>query len=156
MKNGVFHTYYWLTINGPCCIMSPMPLPTTLWVNPVPKPYNAARGIHAPGHLKDAFTQCVEDTNRGPWYLPLADENVLSFYDPRKQARWERMSLPDRGRWLTGQLWNCRDVMPGHICDDLDLPHWSSCAVGVRKLREELDRLRFADLTDLDSMRSCH
>jgi hypothetical protein len=41
--------------------------------------YNARRGGHAPGHLRDAFRECIEDPTPGPWYSALVDENVLSF-----------------------------------------------------------------------------
>jgi hypothetical protein len=32
------------------------------------------------------------------------------------------MSNEGRGRGLVGQIWNCTDIMPGLLCDDLELP----------------------------------
>jgi len=93
------------------------------------KRYNASRGGHAPGHLRDALIECIDNLNPGPWYLALA-----------MQKRWTAMSLEDRGRWLTGQLWNCRDILPGSVCADLELPigRNRTYAVAARKLRMEM------------------
>jgi hypothetical protein len=104
-----------------------------------PNRYNPSRGGHAPGHLRSALVQCIEDRTPGPWYSALADENVLSFMSAKMQERWEDMPLEERGRWLTGRLWNCTDVLPGTNCDDLDLPRGSTYALAARKLRAEIE-----------------
>ena len=105
---------------------------------PKRKPYNAARGGHAPGHLRDAFIECIESPDPGLWYSALADTGVLSFYSPEMQKKWTAMTVEQRGRWLVGQLWNCSDVMPGSLCDDLDLDRGSTYAVAARNLRRKM------------------
>ena len=39
-------------------------------------------------------------------------------------------------RHLSGSLWNCTDVMPRLLCDDLELPSGSNYAQGARKVRQ--------------------
>ena len=112
----------------------------------MPKQYDAARGGHAPDHLRDALVQCIEDPTPGPWYLALEDENLLPCCRP---DLWCIMKSHDRGWWLTGQLWNCTDVLPGTNCDNLGLPRGSTYAVAARKLRDELLR----KLTNVRSVR---
>lgn len=41
-------------------------------------------------------------------------------------------------RWLIGQLWNCRDMLQGAACDDLDLPRGTTYAQAVRKMASTL------------------
>jgi hypothetical protein len=81
---------------------------------------------------------CIEYISAGPWYGALADDETLRFYDPSMQARWDEMALKDRALWLTGQLWNCSDILPGGACSELDLPAGSTYAVAARMLRAEL------------------
>jgi hypothetical protein len=100
--------------------------------------FNAARGGHAPGHLRDAFSECFESPHSELWYSALANDDVLSFYSHELQEIWNHMSVEERGRWLVGQLWNCSDVMPGSLCDDLDLRQGSTYAVAARKLRRKM------------------
>ena len=80
--------------------------------------FSPSRGGHAPGHLRQ-------------WFESLVVDDVL----PAEMT--ERDLTP---RWLTGQLWNCRDVMPKHMCDALDLPEGArrSYAVGARLMRASL------------------
>ena len=102
-------------------------------------PYLASRGGHATGHLRDALHDCLLllDTDDSPWYEPLEQEETLLFRDRRQQLRWEKMSGEQRGRWLIGQLWNCRDILPWLDCSALDLPHGSTYAQAARKLHAE-------------------
>jgi len=79
--------------------------------------FNASRGGHTPGHLREAFIDFVEE----------GEINTDSFDDP-SQAELS---------YVTGQLWNCTDVMPGDVCDYLDLPHGSTFARGARELRAQ-------------------
>jgi hypothetical protein len=99
--------------------------------------YTPSRGGHAPGHLRRSFLDCLE-SNQEPWYALLGDSDTLFFYNAQQQARWHRMTLPERARWLTGQLWNCTDTLPESICWDLDIEEGSSYAMAARKLRLEL------------------
>jgi hypothetical protein len=48
------------------------------------------------------------------------------------------MTPIQRAAWLTGQLWNCTDMVPQMTCRDLDIPPGSTYAVAVRRLRAEL------------------
>lgn len=72
---------------------------------------------HAPGHLRDVFVEWVEAG------MPdgLVGEDV--FYEG-----------PRPTRWLLGQLWHCSDIMPGYVCEELDMPRGSTYAMAVRTL----------------------
>jgi len=107
---------------------------------PARRRYRADRGGHAPGHLRDAFLECLERFDCGdaePWHEALADDELIFFFSPDKQRWWEGLSSPDRGHWLIGQLWNCTDVMPSRACSSVELPQGSSYARAARKLRSE-------------------
>jgi len=93
------------------------------------------RGGHAPEDLRVALKACIEDRNPGPWYEALGDNDLLQFSSPTMQCRWDRMSIEDRGLWLTGKLWNCTDQMPSAYRDeDLGFTY----ATAARALRKEL------------------
>lgn len=62
---------------------------------------------HLGGHFRDTFVEFVE-----------ADD----FEAARKYA---------------GVMWNCSDIMPGWVCDMLDMPRGSTYAQAARRLREE-------------------
>ncbi len=59
--------------------------------------------MHAPGHIRDAFCELVEE-----------GEATVEFYG--KHAHVDAMSADERLWWLSGQLWNCTDVLPGGVC----------------------------------------
>ncbi len=105
--------------------------------------YTASRGGHAPGFLRGALCGAFDvsfwELNQKPWYKRLEGEEIIFFYDPRQQEWWDSLTFKERGRWLTGQLWNCTDIMPSSLCADLDLSPGSTYAMGVRKLRADLD-----------------
>ena len=71
--------------------------------------YHASRGGHAPGHPPQAF---VDWSDSQPGFVPV--------------ERWVGSpcidEMPVDLNWLIGQLWNCTDIMPGGLCDDLELP----------------------------------
>ena len=79
--------------------------------------YDPRLGGHAPGHLRDAFTEWVEDDGAESATVP-----VGSAGDERSTE------------WLIGQLWNCCDCMPRDLCAELNLPQGSTYAQGVRSL----------------------
>ncbi len=79
-------------------------------------PFVASRGSHAPGHIREAFRDWVENGKHGK---PTIDD------EPIERA------------WLIGQLWNVSDIMPSGLCDDLDLRAGSTYAQGVRALAAE-------------------
>ena len=87
--------------------------------------YNPARGGHAPGYLRSIFEDAVTEG----WPDSLAE---LGDADEIPGS-----TATERSRWLLGRLWNCSDVMPGALCDDLDLIRGSTYAVGARLLAAE-------------------
>jgi hypothetical protein len=104
-------------------------------------PYKANRGGHAPGYLRDAFENAIDESGEfdDSWYPQLGDEQPIFFNDPKLQDRWDIFSPKERGRLLIGQLWNCTDIMPSNLCSNLDLPSGSTFAKGVRKCLELMD-----------------
>jgi hypothetical protein len=84
--------------------------------------------MHAPGHLRDGFVALVEGDE---------DADGLFFYDPAKQERWEHMSAEERLSWLSGQLWNCTDVLPSDVCGELEIPQGSTYAQAARLIRQQ-------------------
>jgi hypothetical protein len=58
--------------------------------------YNPARGGHAPGHLRQAFLDYLDERDNHP------------SLDDAIEAGTEDRTL----RWLIGQLWNCSDILP--------------------------------------------
>lgn len=74
---------------------------------------------------------------RGVFEMLARDEDFIEGYP---------LALPADGpgylnprRWVLGRLWHCTDIMPGDLCDDLDLPRGSSYACGAQ-LVAKLDR----------------
>lgn len=92
--------------------------------------YCASRGGHAPSWLRGLFVDWVGADMRGP------------IHD-------ELHGVDRTARWITGQLWNCTDVMPSGLCGDLDLPRGSTYARGARRANE----MRWWPLTTLGRRR---
>ena len=82
-----------------------------------------------PGHLRDGFVALIEGDET-------ADD--LYFYDARNQQRWEGMNGDERLLWLSGQLWQCTDCLPGHVCDELAIPQGSTYAQAARHIRQSV------------------
>jgi hypothetical protein len=80
--------------------------------------YKFGHGGHVGGHLRDAF----EDFIDGPHEEHFHNGKQLDLLA------------------LTGMLWNCTDVMPGDLCDALDLPRGATYARGARKVRTRIIR----------------
>ena len=103
----------------------------------------ALLGGHAPGYLREIFCYPweefgIQEQMRSQWYDRLVDDIADNVYDEDQQKWWKILSTLERGKWITGQLWNCTDIMPGTLCDDLELPRGSSYAKGARKLRSQI------------------
>lgn len=64
---------------------------------------------HAGGHLRDRFIELVEEGADSPLTAELSG--------------------------LCGKLWNCIDVLPGFVCDELGLTAGSNYAKAARQLR---------------------
>jgi hypothetical protein len=79
--------------------------------------FNASRGGHAPGHIREWFEDLVEDG------------------EPNEEMQEQGRSA----RWVCGQLWNCTDIMASLLCDQLDLPIGSTYARGARAVLADLD-----------------
>jgi hypothetical protein len=81
--------------------------------------------MHAPAHLRDAFCELVEG----------AESVADTFYNDRTRAQLEAMSADEQLWWLSGQLWNCTDILPGGYCGDLGLSQGSTYAQAARLIR---------------------
>lgn len=83
--------------------------------------YTPNRGGHAPSFLRGIFQHLVE-------YLDEVDGKT-------KTIKYEEREISIR--WLIGQLWNCKDIIPSIYCSGLDLPSGASYAQGVRALKSK-------------------
>ncbi len=99
--------------------------------------YSASRGGHAPHHLSGALLEAV-DRNRREWWGEFGDPMVLDWRNQQQQAWWDGLDPKARGRWLTGQLWNCTDTLGSLYCEWLGIPQGSTFAQLARMLRAEL------------------
>jgi hypothetical protein len=89
---------------------------------------------HAPGHLREAFAYPWDYACDGAypwvdggWWQGYGEPSWLEIFDSGQLLeRLTRMPAAERAKWITGQLWNCSDVMPGLLCDDLELVRGST------------------------------
>lgn len=107
---------------------------------------------------------------RGPsWIRDLFCVFVEAYYDGLIEDDWSElltddfleendvwnkevlaMSPAERGRWLTGKLWHCTSIMPGSVCNVLDMRSGSTYAMGARKLREMLPTPALPEVAERD------
>lgn len=80
--------------------------------------YVPAQSGHSPGDLRDAFTAALKNHT-----LPAPDSRVLI-------GDYEILLLE-----LCGLMWHCTEHLPGHACDELDLPRGSTYARAARMLK---------------------
>lgn len=100
--------------------------------------YNASQGGHAPGHLRDGLLMALRnawDNSEEAWWRHLD----MKFFSLGQQIRWESWTPTERAIWLTGQLWNCHDILPGSVCALASLAQGSTYAQLVRHLRNEIN-----------------
>lgn len=90
-------------------------------LKPIPhkRRFNAGRGGHAPGHLRDWFDTYVETGE-------LDDE------------------MTEKGltiEWLCGQLWNCSDTLPSIVYNELDLRSTANTyAAAAREIKNRMTK----------------
>jgi hypothetical protein len=112
--------------------------------------YNASRGGHAPGHLRDALLAALsghwDDLEEGIWWRYLD----IKFFSLGQQNQWDSWTPTERAIWLTGQLWNCRDVLPGSVCALARLAQGSTYAQLVRHLQNEINASSDCSVVDSD------
>jgi hypothetical protein len=101
--------------------------------------YNPSRGGHAPGHLRDGLLttmrQAWENSTEDTWWNYLE----LTLFSSIQQIRWDSWTPKERAIWMTGQLWNCHDILPGSVCALAGLSQGSSYAQLVRQLRNNIE-----------------
>ena len=90
-------------------------------------------------HLRELLAKALS-SREGFWYESLGQQDVSWLNDIRRRAWWRDAGDYDRARWLVGQLWHCKDIMPSEYCEMLDLPRGSSFARAARRLREDVPR----------------
>src|SRR5262245_38114387 len=73
------------------------------------------RSGHAPGHLREAFFAAIADR----FQVVESEHPGDDFLYGRTGQLWSRMTPTQRVRWITGQLWNCTDIMPGHVREEI-------------------------------------
>lgn len=75
---------------------------------------------HAPGHLRDAFQDLIDQE---------------FFLDGDLLDQIEVSGKPWPVEKLLGQLWQCTDVLPVTSCAQLDLPQGSTYAAAVQHIK---------------------
>lgn len=96
-----------------------------------PVAFNPGRGGHAQGHLREAFSDAVDAFEQ--WQDGEPEPSIAVGYD----------ETPMRLSAVAGLLWNCTDIMPGMLCQQINdlVPIGSECrqgstyAKGARHLR---------------------
>jgi hypothetical protein len=68
--------------------------------------YQANRGGHAPGFLREAFCDYVDEWYTTDW------ETIIETVEVQGEPR--------PVKWLLGQLWNCTDCLPGGLVSQIN------------------------------------
>ena len=82
--------------------------------------YKPSRGGHAPGHLRDALLEYLDEGSDLDTVVVGEEERIVPL------------------RWLVGQLWNCTDVLPQEYCAMFDIRQGSTYAKAVRTIAAEM------------------
>ena len=89
--------------------------------------------MHYPGHLRDAFICVLEDYRLG------TSQALYDFVIPETMQRaWEDWSTSQRLWRIAGKLWHCTDIMPGDVCEVLDMQPGSTYAQAAWRIRQGL------------------
>ncbi len=81
--------------------------------------YKPSRGGHAPGHIREAFIEGVDQS--------FVSEFTLDSEIEGQEGLTVRQAI--------GLVWNCTDIMPSTECSTLELPIGSTYAQGARRLK---------------------
>lgn len=79
--------------------------------------YNPSRGGHAPGYLRDAFQEWLDEDDAPDWVEIDGEKHPVDY--------------------LLGKLWNSTDVLPASYCQNLDIPQGSTYAQAARKIKAD-------------------
>ena len=95
--------------------------------------FNPSRDGHAPRHLRAALVRALFE-NCDTWdEMPWWSKRNITFSNPRQQDQWEAWAATKRAIWLTGQVWNCPDILPGSVCCVTGLSQGGTYAQIVRQ-----------------------
>lgn len=83
--------------------------------------------MHFPGHLREAFVEWVEDE-----MPPEVEMHICHGGFNNPEARWEWQTWP--AEKLLGKLVHCSDIMPGDLCEELELERGSTYARAAQRL----------------------
>jgi hypothetical protein len=61
---------------------------------------------HAGGHLRDGLLSALDHNDE--WWKNIE----INFLRERHNLWWNRLSHKNRAKWLLGQLWHSRDIVP--------------------------------------------
>lgn len=78
---------------------------------------------HAPGFLRDAFCQFLDEYWESDTPLPVTIEVG---------------GAQETVKWLIGQLWHCTDILPAVYADMLELKRYHTYAAAMRKVSEQI------------------
>jgi hypothetical protein len=86
--------------------------------------------MHYPGHIREAFTDWIYDGR--------PDMAIIEVDYEERQFPAEHLLL---------QLWRCTDIMPGHACEEFDIPRGSTYASAAQaEMRRRRNRASSASL----------
>lgn len=93
---------------------------------------------HAGGHLREALLDALDHTD--DWWKDIE----IDFNFARHNRWWNKLSDKKRAEWLLGQLWHCRDIVPGVVRREVaswfpDDPEPVTYAQLARLLKRDLD-----------------
>jgi hypothetical protein len=81
--------------------------------------FTASRGGHAPGHLREALAEYITMGLEGHVKTSHTSRECKRLGCTTLSALVEVGDEKKPIEWLLGQLWNCRDILPGQVCSEL-------------------------------------
>jgi hypothetical protein len=83
--------------------------------------------MHTPGHIREAFLELLEGSE-----VP----GEVLFDNEDAQEQWDRMEVEGQLQSLAGWVWYSTDIVPNHVCDELDLPQGTTYAEAAQHVRQ--------------------